>query len=61
MDDKENKEILERLEKIEKPLEELKPRQEIFEEPIGKILLKRKIINLVVFDEKEEEILQWIS
>ncbi len=35
--------------------------QEIFEEPIGKILLKRKIINLVVFDEKKEVILQWIS
>ena len=35
--------------------------QEIFEEPIGQILLKRKIINLVVFDEKKELILQWIS
>ena len=35
--------------------------QEIFEEPIGKILLKRKIINLLVFDEKKEVILQWIS
>ncbi len=35
--------------------------QEIFEEPIGQILLKRKIINLVVFDEKKEVILQWIS
>ncbi|MGK7894381.1 MAG: XisH family protein [Xenococcus sp. (in: cyanobacteria)] len=35
--------------------------QEIFEEPIGKILLKRKIINLVVFDEMKEVILQWIS
>ena len=35
--------------------------QEIFEEPIGKILLKRKIMNLVVFDDKKEVILQWIS
>ncbi|MGK7898655.1 MAG: element excision factor XisH family protein, partial [Xenococcus sp. (in: cyanobacteria)] len=35
--------------------------QEIFEEPIGKILLKRKIINLLVFDEMKEVILQWIS
>ena len=35
--------------------------QEIFEEPIGQILLTRKIINLVVFDEKKEVILQWIS
>lgn len=34
--------------------------QEIFEEPIGKILLKRKIINLLVFDEKKEKIIQWI-
>lgn len=34
--------------------------EEIFEEPIGKILLKRKIINLVVFDEKKEEIIKWI-
>lgn len=35
--------------------------KEIFEEPIGQILLKRKIINLLVFDEKKEIILQWIS
>ncbi len=35
--------------------------QEIFEEPIGKILLKRKVINLIVFNEKKEEILQWIN
>jgi hypothetical protein len=34
--------------------------EDIFEEPIGKILLKRKIINLVVFDEKKEEIIKWI-
>lgn len=35
--------------------------EEIFEEPIGKILLKRKLINLIIFDEKKEVILQWIS
>lgn len=35
--------------------------QEIFEEPIGKILLKRELIKLLVFDEKKEIILQWIS
>lgn len=35
--------------------------EEIFEEPIGKILLKRKLIKLLVFDEKNEVILQWIS
>lgn len=35
--------------------------EEIFEEPIGKLLLKRKILNLVVFDEKKEVIIQWIS
>ncbi len=34
---------------------------EIFEEPIGKILLKRRILNLIVFNEKKEVILQWIS
>lgn len=35
--------------------------QEIFTEPIGQILLKRKLINLVVFDPQKEVILQWIS
>lgn len=35
--------------------------EEIFEEPIGQILLKRKILNLIVFDEKKEVILQWIN
>ena len=35
--------------------------EEIFEEPIGKILLKRKIVNLIVFDDKKEVILQWIN
>ncbi|MDJ0600949.1 MAG: XisH family protein [Crocosphaera sp.] len=35
--------------------------QEVFEEPIGQILLKRKIIKLLVFDAKKETILQWIS
>lgn len=35
--------------------------QEIFEEPIGKILLNRKIIKLLVFEPKKESILQWIS
>lgn len=35
--------------------------EEIFEEPIGKILLKRKLLKLIVFDENEEVILQWIN
>jgi len=35
--------------------------EEIFEEPIGKILLKRKLIKLLIFDEKREVILQWIN
>ena len=35
--------------------------EDIFEEPLGKIFLKRKIISLIVFDEEEETILQWIS
>lgn len=34
--------------------------EEIFEEPIGKLLLKRNLLNLLVFDETEETILQWI-
>ena len=34
--------------------------EEIFEEPIGRLLLKRGLVNLLVFDEKEEAILQWI-
>lgn len=34
--------------------------EEIFEEPIGRLLLKRSLVNLLVFDEKEEAILQWI-
>ena len=35
--------------------------QEIFEEPIGKILFNRKIIKLLVFEPRKESILQWIS
>lgn len=35
--------------------------EEIFEEPIGKILLKRKLLKLIIFDEKQEVILQWIN
>jgi hypothetical protein len=34
--------------------------EDIFEEPIGRLLLKRGLVNLLVFDEKEEAILQWI-
>ena len=35
--------------------------EEIFEEPIGKLLLKRSIVNLLVFDQVEKVILQWIQ
>ena len=35
--------------------------EDIFEEPIGKLLLKRNIVNLLVFDQVEEVILQWIQ
>ncbi len=35
--------------------------EDIFEEPIGKILLKRKIVNLLVFNPKKEEVMEWIS
>ena len=33
---------------------------EIFTEPIGKILLKRQRLRLLVFDPKQEVIVQWI-
>lgn len=33
----------------------------IFSHRIGNILLRKKRLNLLVFDEKNEEILQWIS
>lgn len=33
---------------------------EIFEEPIGKILLENNRVRLLVFDTKKEEIIQWI-
>jgi hypothetical protein len=35
--------------------------EEIFEEPIGQLLLQRNIVKLLVFDEKEEVILEWIQ
>jgi hypothetical protein len=34
---------------------------DIFEEPIGKILLKNSRIRLTVFDPKKEEIVRWLS
>jgi XisH protein len=34
---------------------------EIFTEPIGKILLKRNRLRLLVFDPKQEIIMQWIA
>lgn len=33
---------------------------ELFEEPVGRILLDRDLVRLIVFDDKAEEILQWI-
>ncbi|MDJ1185055.1 XisH family protein [Roseofilum casamattae] len=35
--------------------------EEIFEEPIGRLLIRRNILKLLVFDEKEEVILEWIQ
>ena len=35
--------------------------EEIFEQPIGKILLKQGLLNLLVFEEQQEEIVQWIQ
>jgi len=33
----------------------------LFEEPIGKLLLKNKRVKLIVFDPRKKEILQWIN
>ena len=35
--------------------------EDIFEQPIGRLLLRRNIVKLLVFDEKEEVILEWIQ
>ena len=35
--------------------------KELFEEPIGQLLLATKQIRLIVFDQKTQEIVQWIS
>ena len=35
--------------------------EDIFEQPVGKILLKQSLVNLLVFDEIDEAILQWIQ
>lgn len=35
--------------------------QDIFEEPIGKLLLNKKRVKLIVFDPDKEEILRWIA
>jgi len=34
--------------------------QDIFEEPIGKLLLDNNRLKLIVFDRKEEVILRWM-
>lgn len=34
---------------------------ELFEEPLGKLLLENKQLRLLVFDQKAQEIVQWIS
>jgi hypothetical protein len=34
--------------------------QDLFEEPIGKLLLKNGRVKLIVFDELQEVIIQWI-
>ncbi len=34
--------------------------EDLFEEPIGKILLKKRRMKLIVFEPKKEEILKWI-
>jgi len=35
--------------------------RDVFEEPIGELLLARKRLRVLVFDPKEEEILKWTS
>lgn len=35
--------------------------EEIFKQPIGQLLLRRNILKLLVFDEMEEVILEWIQ
>lgn len=34
--------------------------QDLFEEPIGKLLLKNGRVKLIIFDERREVIIQWI-
>ncbi|WP_318722999.1 element excision factor XisH family protein [Roseofilum sp. SID1] len=34
--------------------------EEIFTEPVGEVLLRKKRLNLIVFDEQQEIIVQWI-
>lgn len=34
--------------------------EEIFTEPVGEVLLRKKRLNLMVFDEQQEVIVQWI-
>jgi hypothetical protein len=34
--------------------------QDLFEEAIGKLLLKNGRVKLIVFDERQEVIIQWI-
>lgn len=33
---------------------------ELFEEPIGQLLLDNEMVQIVIFDEETEEVLQWI-
>lgn len=35
--------------------------QDLFEEPIGKLLLNKRRVKLIVFDPDKEEILRWIA
>ncbi|HBQ97485.1 MAG: hypothetical protein J7524_04070 [Roseofilum sp. Belize BBD 4] len=34
--------------------------EEIFTESVGEVLLRKKRLNLIVFDEQQEIIVQWI-
>ena len=35
--------------------------EDVFDEPIGKLLIDNKRLKLLVFKDQEEEIVQWVS
>ena len=35
--------------------------ESVFQIPLGEILLRNEVVNLLVFDDKEEVVVQWIA